>query len=158
MRRKNAKNGGKKNCPTCLEENNREFCNLKRHILRKNEILFLLMILKYFSFYQENIRLMTAFIVLLLILVISVQFSWVQSLSCPTLRPHEPQHARPPCPLPTPGVQPSPCSLIRWCHPTISSSVVPSPPALNLPQHQGLFQSVSSSHQVVKVFSYFSTH
>ena len=42
-----------------------------------------------------------------------------------SLRPHEPQHARPPCPSPNPGVYPNPCPLSRWCHPTISSSVVP---------------------------------
>ena len=42
-----------------------------------------------------------------------------------TLRPHEPQHARPSCPSPTPGVHSNPCPLSRWCHPTISSSVVP---------------------------------
>ena len=42
-----------------------------------------------------------------------------------SLRPHEPQHARPPCPSPTPRVHPNPCSLSRWCHPTISSSVIP---------------------------------
>ena len=42
-----------------------------------------------------------------------------------SLRPYEPQHARPPCPLPTPEVHPNPCPLSRWCHPTISSSVVP---------------------------------
>ena len=41
------------------------------------------------------------------------------------LRPHQPQHARPPCPLPTTGVQLNPCPLSQWCHPTISSSVVP---------------------------------
>ena len=35
------------------------------------------------------------------------------------------QHARPPCPSPTPRVHPNPCPLSRWCHPTISSSVVP---------------------------------
>ena len=45
--------------------------------------------------------------------------------SCPTLRPHEAQHTRPPCPSPTSGVHPNPCPLSRWCHPTISSSVVP---------------------------------
>ena len=38
---------------------------------------------------------------------------------------HEPQHARPPCPSPTPRVHPNPCPLSRWCHPIISSSVVP---------------------------------
>ena len=42
-----------------------------------------------------------------------------------SLQPHEPQHARPPCPSPTPGVYPNPCSLSRWHHPTISSSVIP---------------------------------
>ena len=42
-----------------------------------------------------------------------------------SLRPHELQHTRPPCPSPTPGVHPNPCPSSRWCHPTISSSVVP---------------------------------
>ena len=44
---------------------------------------------------------------------------------CPTLRPHELQHARPPCTSPTPWVYPNSCPLSRWCHPTISSSVIP---------------------------------
>ena len=39
--------------------------------------------------------------------------------------PHELQHARHPCPLPTPGVHPNPCAWCQWCHPTLSSSVVP---------------------------------
>ena len=42
------------------------------------------------------------------------------------LRSHESQHAGPPCPSPTPGVHPNPCALSQWCHPAISSSVVPS--------------------------------
>ena len=42
-----------------------------------------------------------------------------------SLRPHELQHARPPCPSPTPGVHPNPCPLSQWCHATISSSVIP---------------------------------
>ena len=45
--------------------------------------------------------------------------------SCPTLRSHGLQHARPPCPSTTPGVYPKSCPWSRWCHPTISSSVVP---------------------------------
>ena len=53
----------------------------------------------------------------------SVQFS--HSVVSDSLWPHDPQHARPPYPSPTPGVHPNPCPLIRWCHPTISSSVVP---------------------------------
>ena len=44
---------------------------------------------------------------------------------CLTLWPHEPKHARPPCPSPTPRVHPNPCPLSRWCHPAISSSVIP---------------------------------
>ena len=53
-----------------------------------------------------------------------LQFSSVAQ-SCPTLRPHELQHARPPCPSPTPRVYPNPCPLSWWCHPTISSTVIP---------------------------------
>ena len=41
------------------------------------------------------------------------------------LRPHESQHARPPCPSPPPGVQPDSRPSSQWCHPAISSSVVP---------------------------------
>ena len=52
-----------------------------------------------------------------------LQFS--HSVVSDSLRPHEPQHARPPCPSPTPRVHPNPCTLSRWCHPTILSSVVP---------------------------------
>ena len=53
----------------------------------------------------------------------SVQFSL--SVVSDSLRPHESQHARPPCPSPTPGVYSNSCPSSRWCHPTISSSVVP---------------------------------
>ena len=45
-----------------------------------------------------------------------------------------------------------------WCHSTISSSVIPSPPALNLSQHQGLFKWVSSSHHVAKVLEFQLQH
>ena len=53
----------------------------------------------------------------------SVQFS--HSVMSDSLRPHELQHTRPPCPSPTPRVHPNPCPLSQWCHPTVSSSVVP---------------------------------
>ena len=53
----------------------------------------------------------------------SVQFS--RSVMSNSLRPHESQHARPPCPSQTPGVDSNSCPLSRWCHPAISSSVVP---------------------------------
>ena len=54
--------------------------------------------------------------------LISFSFS---SVAQTLLRPHEPQHARPPYPLPTSRVHPNPCPLSQWCHPTISSSVIP---------------------------------
>ena len=53
----------------------------------------------------------------------SVQFS--RSVVSDSLRPHEPQHARPPCPSPSPGVHSDSRPSSRWCHPSISSSVVP---------------------------------
>ena len=53
----------------------------------------------------------------------SVQFS--RSVVSDSLQPHEPQHARPPCPSPTPTSHPNLCPLSQWCHLTISSSVVP---------------------------------
>ena len=53
----------------------------------------------------------------------SVQFSC--SVVPDSLRPHESQHARPPCPSPTPGVHSDPSPSSPWCHPAISSSVVP---------------------------------
>ena len=62
--------------------------------------------------------------------------------------PHGLQHARLLCPLLSSGVCSNSCPLSRWCHPTISSSTAPSTSALNLSQYQGLFQWVSSLHQV----------
>ena len=54
----------------------------------------------------------------------SVQFS--HSVVSDSLWPHESQHTRPPCPSPTPGVYSNSCPASRWCHPAISSSVIPS--------------------------------
>ena len=53
----------------------------------------------------------------------SVQFG--HSVVSDSLQPHGPQHGRPPCPSPTARVYPNSCPSSRWCHPTISSSVVP---------------------------------
>ena len=53
----------------------------------------------------------------------SVQFSC--SVVSESLQPHELQHARPPCPSPSPGVHSNSCPSCRWCHPAISSSVIP---------------------------------
>ena len=78
--------------------------------------------------------------------------------SCLTLWSHGLQHARPPCPSPTPGVYSKSCPLSWWCHPIISSSASPSPPAFNVSQHQGLFQWVSSLHQMDKVLEFQLQH
>ena len=71
---------------------------------------------------------------------------------------HEPQWARLSCPSPTPRVYPNSRPLSRWyiqpSHPLPS----PSPPDLNLSQHQGLFKWVSSSHQVAKVLEFQLQH
>ena len=56
-------------------------------------------------------------------IIISVQFS--HSVVSNSLRPHELQHARPPCSSPAPGVHSDSCPSSQWCHPAISSSVVP---------------------------------
>ena len=88
--------------------------------------------------------------------LLSVQFS--RSVMSDSLRPHESQHARPPCPSPTPRVYSNSWPSSRWCHPAISSSVIPSPPAPNPSQHQGLFQWVNSSHEVAKVLEFQLQH
>ena len=81
--------------------------------------------------------------------VSSVQFS--SSVVSDSLQQHGLQHARLPCPSPTHRAYSNSCSLSHWCHPTISSSVILSPPAFNLSHHQGLFKWVPSSHQVARV-------
>ena len=74
----------------------------------------------------------------------SVQYSC--SVVSDSLRPHELQHARPPCPSPIPRAYPNSCPLSRWCHPAISSSVVPFSSCPS--QHQNLFQWVNIVPQV----------
>ena len=61
----------------------------------------------------------------------SVHFS--HSVVCDSLWPHELQHTRPPCPSPTPRVYPNSCPSSQWCHPAISSSVIPFSCAQSLP-------------------------
>ena len=87
----------------------------------------------------------------------SVQFISVQ-LSCSvgsdSLRPHEWQHTRPPCPSPTPGVHSNSCPSSWWCYPAISSSVIPfSSCSQSLPA-LGSFKWVNSSHEVAKVLEF----
>ena len=57
------------------------------------------------------------------VILSSVQF--IHSVISDSLWSHEPEHSRPPCPSPTPGIHPNPCPFSQWCHPNISSSVVP---------------------------------
>ena len=68
----------------------------------------------------------------------SVQFSC--SVVSNSLRPHGLQHARPPCPSPTPGVYSNSCPLSRWCHLIISSSVIPFSSCLQSSPASGSFQ------------------
>ena len=68
----------------------------------------------------------------------SVQFS--HSVVSDSLWPHEPQHTRSPGPLPVPGAYTSSCPLSRWCHPTISSSVIPFSSCLQSFPTSGSFQ------------------
>ena len=76
---------------------------------------------------------------------------FVQSVMSNPLQPHELRHARLPCPSPSPRVCSNSCPLSWWCHPTISSSSSPSPPAPNPFQHHSLFQWVNSLPEVAKV-------
>ena len=86
----------------------------------------------------------------------SVQFSL--SVVSNSLWPHEFQHARPPCPSPTPGVHSNSCPSSRWCHLASHPLSSPSPPAPNPSQHHSLFQSVNSSHEVAKVLEFQLYH
>ena len=70
--------------------------------------------------------------------------AWVsqcsRSVVSDSLRPHESQHARPPCSLPTPGVYSNSCPLSWWCHPAVSSSIVPFSSCPQSLQASGSFQ------------------
>ena len=78
-----------------------------------------------FTFIAEDRTVYSLTMVWLTISQLSVQFSSVHSVVSDSLRPHESQHARPPCPSQTPGVYSNSCLSSLWCHPAISSSVVP---------------------------------
>ena len=82
----------------------------------------------------------------------SAQFS--HSVGFNSLQPHGLQHARLSCPSQTPEAYSNSCPLHQWCHPTISSSAILSPPTFNLSQHQGLFQWVDSSHRWPEYWSF----
>ena len=86
----------------------------------------------------------------------SVQFS--HSAVSDSLWPHESQHARPPCPSQTPGVYSNTCPSSRWCHPAVSSSVVPFSSCPQSLLASGLFQWVNSLHEVAKVLEFQLQH
>ena len=86
----------------------------------------------------------------------SVQFS--HSVVSDFLQPHGLQHAKLPCPSPTPRVYINSYPLSRWCCQPSNPLSSPSSPASMLSQHQGLFQWVSSSHQVAKVLEFQLQH
>ena len=86
--------------------------------------------------------------------VIAPQFTSVQfshSFMSDSLQPHGLQHARPPCPSPTPRACSNSCPSSQWHHPTISSSVFPFSSCLQSFPASGSFLWVSSSHQVAKI-------
>ena len=84
-----------------------------------------------------------------------VNYCWWVVQSYLALWPHGLQHARLPCPSLSPRVCLNSCLLSQWCHPTISSPLLPpAPPTLNLSQHQSLFRWVGSLHQVAKYWSF----
>ena len=83
----------------------------------------------------------------------------VQSLShVDSLQPHGLQQARLPWQSLTPGAYLNSCPSYQWCHPIISSSLVPFSYCFQSFQHQGLFQCVSSLHQVAKVLEFQLLH
>jgi len=84
-------------------------------------------------------------IILLHISILTLLFS--SPVMSNSLQPRGLQHARTPCASPCPEACPSSCPLHQWCHPAISPLTPSSPSALNLFQHQGLFQWVGCSHQ-----------
>ena len=98
-----------------------------------------------YNFFTENVAELFCLWPVMIIKVLSCLFSscfdfQFSSVMSDSLRPHEPQHARPPCPSPTPGVYPNSCPLSRWCHLTISSSVIPFSSCLQSFPASGSFQ------------------
>ena len=90
------------------------------------------------GFWYDFICAFSIFLLMIQVLCVSVQFS--HSVVSNSLRPHGLQHARPACPSPTRRVYPNSCPLSRWCHPAISSSVVPFSSRLQSFPASGSFQ------------------
>ena len=83
---------------------------------------------------------------------------WLLQFSCSvvsdSLRSHESQHARPPCPSPTPGVHSNSCPSSQWCHPAISSSGIPFSSCPQSLLASESFPWVNSLHEVAKVLEF----
>ena len=109
------------------------------------------LIFLFYNNYKEHL-LSTCFETDTILNVLSVQFSC--SAVSDSLQPHWLQHDRPPCPSPTPGACSNSCPSSRWCHPTISSSVIPFSSCPQSFPASGSFQWVSSLHEVAKVLSF----
>ena len=95
------------------------------------------------------------------VLYLSGQFSSVQCsrlVMSDSLRLHESQHAKPPCPSPTSGVHSKSRPSSQWCHPAISSSVVPFSSCPQSLPASGSFQWVNTSNEVAKVFEFQLQH
>ena len=87
---------------------------------------------------------------------VPIQFSC--SIMSDSFWPHGLQHARAPCPSPIPKVHSISCPLSRWCHPTISSSVIPISSHLQSFPASGSFQMSQFLHQVAKVLEFQLQH
>ena len=81
-------------------------------------------------------------------------FQFSRSVVSNSLQPHGLQHARLPCPSPTPSTYSNSCPSHWWCHPTVSSSVVPLSSCLQSFPASGSFPKVGSSHQAAKVLEF----
>ena len=104
---------------------------------------------------SSNVRTYSMYFLILIYSSVS-QFS--HSVMSDSLQPHEPQHARSPCPLLTPVVYSDSRPSSQWCHPAISSSVVPFSSCPQFLPASGLFQWVNSLHEVAKVLEFQLQH
>ena len=91
--------------------------------IKKEIVIRNLRIYSVSSFHLYHTAKCYVFTMVYIILLSSAQFN--RSVMSNSLWPHELQHARPPCPSPTPGIHPNSYPLSQWCHPAKSSSVIP---------------------------------
>ena len=95
---------------------------------------------KFCSEFKANYSVQLTCVLILTSIQLSLQFS--RSVMSDSLRPHEPQHTRPPYLSPTPRVHRNPCPLSWWCHPTISSCVISFSSCLQSFPTSGSFQMI----------------